>query len=176
MIRLTAALLLLMCSLPCFGADEDRPRLRDLGIAPGVLDPGPLNAITDVAGVRVGHRTLIDGKTTRTGITAVLPHGGNLFQSKVAAGVFPANAFGKAAGFLQVSELGNIESPIVLTNTLCVGAAVQAVVEAILNSLLKATSVTGYQGHTREAFPIDRLREMAGSRKSSKSFQSDAAQ
>jgi len=108
---------------------EDRPRARDLGLEPGVLQPGPLNAITDVAGVRVGQRTLIEGAGVRTGVTAVVPHGGNIFQSKVPAAVWPANAFGKAAGFLQVQELGNLETPIVLTNTLCVGTAVQTVVD-----------------------------------------------
>lgn len=106
-----------------------RPRIRDLGVQPGVLPTGPLNAITDVDGVRVGHRTLVQGDGVRTGVTAVLPHGGNLFQQKVPAAVHVGNAFGKAAGFLQVQELGEIESPIVLTNTLAVGAAVRAVVE-----------------------------------------------
>ncbi len=106
-----------------------RQRLRDLGIATGVVAPGPLNAITDVAGVRVGHTTLIEGDSVRTGVTAVLPHGENVFQLKVPAAVYAANAFGKAAGFLQVRELGNIETPIVLTNTLCVGTVVQAVVD-----------------------------------------------
>ena len=87
-----------------------RPRIRDLGIAPGVLSPGPNNAITDVAGVKVGHQTLIEGENTRTGVTAILPHGGNLFQRKVPAAVHVGNGFGKAAGFLQVQELGNIET------------------------------------------------------------------
>jgi D-aminopeptidase len=109
--------------------ETDRPRLRDLDVATGVLDPGPLNTITDVAGVRVGHTTLIEGASVRTGVTAILPHGGSLFRRKVPAAVFAANAFGKAAGFLQVEELGTIETPIVLTNTLCVGTAVQAVVD-----------------------------------------------
>lgn len=107
---------------------ETRPRLRDLGVAPGVVPPGPLNAITDVAGVAVGHRTVIAGEAVRTGVTAVLPHGGDLFHDKVPAAVFVANGFGKAAGFLQVAELGTIETPIVLTNTLAVGTAVEAVV------------------------------------------------
>ncbi len=109
-------------------ADEApvRPRIRDLGIEPGVLSPGPNNAITDVAGVEVGHQTLIKGENVRTGVTAILPHGGNLFQRKVPAAVHVGNGFGKAAGFLQVQELGNIESPIILTNTLNVGTAVEA--------------------------------------------------
>jgi D-aminopeptidase len=105
-----------------------RPRARDLGIAPGALATGPLNAITDVDGVRVGHVTLKDGDTVRTGVTAILPHGGNLFQEKVAGAVFVGNAFGKLAGSTQVQELGTIETPIVLTNTLSVGTAVDATV------------------------------------------------
>ena len=104
------------------------PRARDLGIAPGVFAPGPLNAITDVADVRVGHVTLIEGDRVRTGVTAIVPHGGNLFQDKVAGGVFVGNAFGKLAGSTQVDELRTIETPIVLTNTLAVGTAVEAVV------------------------------------------------
>jgi D-aminopeptidase len=109
-------------------APEARPRLRDLGASPGILPPGPLNAITDVAGVRVGHRTVVAGDAVRTGVTAILPHAGNLFQRKAPAAVFVGNGFGKAAGFLQVEELGTLEAPIVLTNTLAVGTAVEAVV------------------------------------------------
>jgi D-aminopeptidase len=109
-------------------ATNARPRARDLGIAPGTFAPGPLNAITDVAGVRVGQTTVIDGDTVRTGVTAILPHAGNLFQDKVAGAVFVGNAFGKLAGSTQVNELGTIETPIVLTNTLAVGTAVDAVV------------------------------------------------
>ena len=97
---------------------EARPRAREIGLAPGVFPPGALNAITDVAGVRVGHVTLVEGDRIRTGVTAVLPHGGNVFRDKVAGGVFVGNAFGKLAGATQVHELGTIESPIVLTNTL----------------------------------------------------------
>ncbi len=109
------------------------PRTRDLGLEPGILAPGEHNAITDVAGVMVGHKTLIKGKAIRTGVTAILPHGGNLFQQKVPAAVYVGNGFGKAAGFLQVRELGNIESPIILTNTLSVGTAVAAGVEWTLD-------------------------------------------
>ena len=105
-----------------------RPRARDLGIRPGVFDPGPLNAITDVSGVRVGQVTIVRGDDVRTGVTAILPHPGNLFQEKVAGAVFVGNAFGKLAGSTQVQELGTIETPIVLTNTLSVATAVDAVV------------------------------------------------
>jgi D-aminopeptidase len=92
------------------------------------MDPGPLNAITDVDGVLVGHTTIVQGENVRTGVTAILPHAGNLFREKVAGAVFIGNAFGKLAGSTQVRELGTIESPIVLTNTLSVGLAVDAIV------------------------------------------------
>lgn len=107
----------------------DRPRARDLGLAPGVFAPGPLNAITDVAGVAVGQVTLVEGDGVRSGVTAILPHGGNLFQDKVPGAVFVGNAFGKLAGSTQVEELGTIETPIVLTSTLSVGAGVEGVVQ-----------------------------------------------
>jgi D-aminopeptidase len=110
------------------GLAQSRPRARDLGIAPGVMTPGPLNAITDVDGVRVGHTTIVQGDAVRTGVTAIVPHGGNVFQDKVAGAVFVGNAFGKLAGSTQVTELGTIETPIVLTNTLSVGVAMDAVV------------------------------------------------
>src|SRR5215203_1357379 len=111
-----------------FTASQSRPRARDLGIAPGSMEPGANNAITDVGGVRVGHTTIVTGENIRTGVTAILPHGGNLFQQKVAGAVFVGNAFGKLAGSTQVEELGTIESPIVLTSTLSVGMALDATV------------------------------------------------
>ncbi len=126
---LTAALGAL--SLGAGAQAEGRVRVRALGLAPGMLPTGPLNAITDVAGVRVGHTTIVRGDgphALRTGVTAILPHEGNLFQEKVPAAVYVGNGFGKAAGFLQVQELGLLETPIVLTNTLSVGTAVEAVV------------------------------------------------
>lgn len=107
---------------------QSRPSARDLGIAPGVLPPGPLNAITDVEGVRVGQVTITRGDDVRTGVTAVVPHGGNVFREKVPGAVFVGNAFGKLAGSTQVRELGTIETPIVLTNTLAVGPAIEGVV------------------------------------------------
>ncbi|MEW6322864.1 MAG: P1 family peptidase [Acidobacteriota bacterium] len=105
-----------------------RPRARDLGLAPGVFQPGPLNAITDVGGVAVGHATLVEGDHVRTGVTVVVPHGGNVFQQKVPGAVFVGNAFGKLAGSTQVDELGTIETPIALTSTLSVGAVVDGLV------------------------------------------------
>jgi D-aminopeptidase len=115
------------------GSSPSRPRARDLGIAPGVFAPGPLNAITDVGGVRVGHFTLDIDDRVRTGVTVIVPHAGNLFQEKVAGAVFTGNAFGKLAGSTQVDELGAIETPIALTNTLSVGAAVEGLVKWTLN-------------------------------------------
>ncbi|WP_270936689.1 DmpA family aminopeptidase [Falsiroseomonas oryzae] len=104
-------------------------RARGLGLAPGILPPGPLNAITDVAGVRVGQVTVLAGEATRTGVTAILPHGLNPFAHRVPAGVFAMNGFGKMAGVTQLQELGELETPILLTNTLAVGRAVEALVD-----------------------------------------------
>ena len=118
----------LVSALPVKAAAEERPRLRDLGVSIGVLPTGRWNAITDVAGVRVGHRTIVEGDSIRTGVTAIVPHGGDVFRRKAPAAVWVGNGFGKAAGFLQVRELGNLETPIVLTNTLAVGPAIEAVV------------------------------------------------
>jgi len=104
-----------------------RPRARELGIHPGIYDPGPSNAITDVPGVLVGQVTLAEGDNVRTGVTAILPQAGNIFQNKVAGAVSVFNAFGKLVGSTQVTELGQIETPIVLTNTLSVWDAAAAV-------------------------------------------------
>lgn len=146
--------LLLGCVLAAavYGQSGSRPRARDLGIAPGSLAPGPLNAITDVDGVRVGQVTLSEGSTVRTGVTAILPHGGNLFQDKVSGAVFVGNAFGKLAGSTQVQELGTIESPIVLTNTLSVGTALDAVVRwtTAQPGNERVRSVNGLVGETND--------------------------
>lgn len=99
---------------------NDRPRVRDMKLRIGILPVGELNAITDVPGVRVGHSTIIRGENVRTGVTAILPHGGNLFQEKVPGAVFVGNGFGKLMGSTQVNELGEIETPILLTSTLSV--------------------------------------------------------
>jgi D-aminopeptidase len=145
------------------------------------LKTGPLNAITDVAGVVVGQVTIWEGDGVRTGVTAILPHGGNLFQEKVPGAIHLGNAFGKLVGYTQVQELGFIETPIVLTNTLSVWEAANAVVthllalpgnedvrqaaieateEAVYNSMLKAVDVVGRDGNRVEALPIDRLLEI----------------
>ena len=108
-------------------AEESRPRARDLGLSFGLYRPGPNNAITDVPGVLVGQVSLVEGENVRTGVTAIRPHPGNLFADKVAGAVFAYNAFGKLVGATQVNELGQIETPIVLTNTLSVFDAASAV-------------------------------------------------
>jgi D-aminopeptidase len=112
--------------------DDRRPRAREAGIAVGVLSPGSLNAITDVTGVTVGHSTIVRGDNVRTGVTAILPHGGNLFREKVPGAVFIGNAFGKLAGSTQVNELGEIETPIMLTSTLSVPRTADAVIDYML--------------------------------------------
>jgi D-aminopeptidase len=113
-------------------SDQPRPRARDLGIAVGVLPPGPLNAITDVAGVRVGHTTVIRGESVRTGVTAIVPHDGNPFQEKVPAAVFVGNGFGKLMGSTQIRELGELETPILLTSTLNVPRVADALLDWML--------------------------------------------
>jgi D-aminopeptidase len=110
---------------------QDRPRARDAGVIVGVLEPGPLNAITDVAGVLVG-QTTVTGGAVNTGITAILPHGGNVFREKVPAAIVAGNGFGKLLGVTQVRELGEIETPILLTCTLCVWRAADAMVDWLL--------------------------------------------
>ncbi|MEA4952231.1 MAG: P1 family peptidase [Aminobacteriaceae bacterium] len=108
-----------------------RKRITDYGIKPGILPRGPRNAITDVEGVRVGHCTLADGPV-QTGVTAVLPHGGNLFREKLLAACHVINGFGKSAGLVQVEEMGTLETPVILTNTFAVGAASEALVRYML--------------------------------------------
>lgn len=129
------------------------PRARDKGLNIGRFPTGPLNAITDVAGVAVGHVTLVEGDRIRTGATAVLPHGGNLFRDRVPAGVSVLNGFGKFAGLSQVQELGELETPILLTNTLAVGRAMQALVAHTLaqpgNEAV--TSVNAVVGETNDS-------------------------
>ena len=131
----------LVVSLLSLGQSASRPRIRELGIQVGVLQPGPANAITDVAGVRVGHTTLIRGDSVRTGVTAILPHGGNLFQEKVPGAVFIGNAFGKLIGSTQVNELGEIETPILLTSTL----STARVADSLITYMLRLPGNEGVQ-------------------------------
>ncbi len=132
-------------------------RARELGVVPGVLRPGPLNAITDVAGVSVGQVTIQEGESVRTGVTAILPHSGNLFQEKVPAAVFVGNGFGKLTGSTQVEELGNLETPVVLTNTLGVAEAVAGVVEYTLRQRgnEQVRSVNAVVGETNDGYLND---------------------
>ena len=135
-----------------------RCRARDLGLAPGLFRPGVHNAITDVAGVAVGHVTLIEGDAIRTGVTAILPHPGNPFADRVPAGLSVINGFGKMAGPTQVAELGELETPIVLTNTLAVGRAVEALVDWTLARNPEAVSVNAVVGETNDG----RLNDIRG--------------
>ena len=136
-------------------------RLRELGIEIGVLPTGKYNGITDVAGVHVGHTTLIKGDSVRTGVTAILPHSGNIFQDKVPAAIFVGNGFGKLAGSTQVNELGNIETPIILTNTLSVATAMEAVISYTLNQPENedVQSVNAVVGETNDGY-LNNIRGM----------------
>jgi D-aminopeptidase len=131
--RLLAGSMLALSFAGLAAADQPaRPRARELGLVVGRFPPGPLNAITDVAGVRVGQVTVQEGEGVRTGVTAVLPHAGNLFQEKVPAAIEVGNGFGKLVGATQVQELGQIETPILLTNTLAVWTVADAIVDHML--------------------------------------------
>ncbi len=129
-----SGVLLLATATPLASAllAQSRPRARDVGLVIGTLPPGPHNAITDIDGVRVGHATVTSGDSINSGVTVVLPHDGNLFRDKVPAAVVVGNGFGKLAGSTQVNELGELESPIVLTCTLCVPRAADAVLTWLL--------------------------------------------
>ncbi|MFK7844317.1 MAG: P1 family peptidase [Rhodothermales bacterium] len=125
-------MLVFMGEAAVIAQEKARPRAREIGIEVGILPTGPLNAITDLEGVKIGHKTLWRGDSVRTGVTVIMPHGDNLFQEKVPAAIYLGNAFGKLAGSTQVEELGNIETPIALTNTLSVPTAVQALIRYTL--------------------------------------------
>jgi D-aminopeptidase len=140
-----------------FGQTETRPRARDIGVEVGVLPPGPLNAITDVAGVKVGQTTLIRGDNIRTGVTAIMPHGGNLYKERVPGAIFLGNAYGKLAGSTQVNEMGEIETPILLTATDSVPRVADAVITYTFN--LKGNenvlSVNPVVGETNDGYLSD---------------------
>ena len=127
-----AALLAMSATNLMSQSASNRPRAREAGVVVGIFAPGKLNAITDVAGVRVGQTTVIEGSNVRTGVTAIVQHGGNVFNERVPAAVYIANAFGKLIGSTQVRELGELETPILLTCTLCVWKAADAMVEWLL--------------------------------------------
>ena len=149
--------LVLPLVLAALAGAQTRPRAADLGIPSGILPRGPLDAITDVAGVRVGHTTVIRGDNIRTGVTVILPHAGNLFREKVPGAVYIGNAFGKLAGSTQVQELGEIESPIALTSTL----NVPRVADALLDYLLalpgneQVRSINPLVGETNDGYLND---------------------
>lgn len=142
--------------------DTPRKRVRELGITPGLLPVGKWNAITDVRAVKVGHVALIEGDDVRTGVTAILPHDGNLLQAKVPAGIAVGNGFGKLMGFTQVEELGEIETPIVLTNTLAVPRAAEAIIDWTLAQVGNedVRSVNPVVGETNDGV-LNNIRQMA---------------
>ena len=137
---------------PVVGQEQERPRARDIGLAPGVFQPGTWNAITDVRGVRVGHTTVVEGERVRTGVTAIVPHAGNAFRSRVPAAIHVGNGFGKLLGVTQVRELGEMETPILLTCTLCVWRAADAMVEWLigLEGMDNVRSVNALVGETND--------------------------
>ncbi|RIJ42058.1 DmpA family aminopeptidase [Pontibacter oryzae] len=150
-------ILFLMVGLLSQADAQQHKRARDYGIQIGVLSTGAHNAITDVAGVQVGHQTLNSSNHIRTGVTAILPHSGNIFQQKVPAAVYVGNGFGKLAGTTQVQELGNIETPVILTNTLSIGTAMNAVVGYTLQQPGNETvqSVNAVVGETNDGYLND---------------------
>ena len=171
----TALLGLLLVAVPA-DATEPKPRPRQAGIVFGILPTGPLNAITDVAGVKVGHVTIVEGKSIRTGVTAIVPHGGNVYQEKVPGGFAVGNAYGKFMGSTQVEELGEIETPILLTNTLNVPEAAAGTTEWTLRQPGNAEvrSVNAIVGETNDGYlndirarrvrPADTIAAIAGAR------------
>jgi len=157
--KIVPALMLLMAVTAVLGADDRNPRrrARELGVEIGVLKPGANNNISDVNGVLAGHATMQRGDSVRTGVTAVLPHGGNLFQEKIPAAIFVGNGFGKLMGVTQVDELGNLESPILLTNTLNVPRVADALIEYMLGlpENKEVRSVNVVVGETNDGFLND---------------------
>ena len=152
MTRIVFALLLCFVSQAHGQSGEERPRARELGIVPGIFPTGALNAITDVPGVRVGQVTVSEGDSVRTGVTAIIPHEGNVFQQKVPAAIHIGNGYGKLLGYSQVYELGEIETPILLTCTLCVWRAADAMVEWLLeqDGMESVRSINPVVGETND--------------------------
>lgn len=148
---------LILFIFPIMLKAQEKKRARDYGVKIGVMETGKLNSITDVAGVKVGQTTLIKGDSIRTGVTAILPYDGNIFQQKVPAAVFVGNGFGKLAGSTQVNELGNLETPIILTNTLNVSTAMDALIDYTLNEKgnENVASVNAVVGETNDGFLND---------------------
>jgi D-aminopeptidase len=156
--KLLPFLLILFWSMPAAGQNESsRLRARDAGLVVGILPPGPVNSITDVAGVRVGHSTLILGDSVRTGVTAILPHARNVYRERVPAAIHVGNGFGKLLGVTQVSELGELETPILLTCTLCVWKAADYLIEYLLEQpgMEKVRSINPVVGETNDGYLND---------------------
>jgi len=149
--------LILLSFLIGFSVFSQHKRARDLGIKIGVFETGELNAITDVKGVTIGHKTLIQGENIRTGVTAIIPHQKNLYQYKVPTAIYIGNGFGKLTGYSQVKELGNIETPIILTNTLNVPVAAEALISYTLNQKenQEVRSVNAVVGETNDGYLND---------------------
>src|SRR5262245_5445866 len=156
----TLLTLVAVVTTPSPGQDAPRPRARALGVVTGTLEPGPLNGITDVAGVRVGQATVWVGDSIRTGVTAILPHGGNLFQERVPASIHVGNGFGKLLGVTQVRELGELETPILLTCTLCVWKAADAMVAELLAmpGMEQVRSINPVVGETNDGYVLNLIR------------------
>jgi D-aminopeptidase len=151
---------LMLLPAPLAAQQPARARARALGIVPGTLPPGPLNAITDVAGVLVGQATVRLGDSVRTGVTAILPHGGNTFLDRVPAAIHVGNGFGKLLGMTQVEELGELETPILLTCTLCVWKAADAMVGWMLAQpgMEEVRSINPVVGETNDGFVLNAIR------------------
>jgi D-aminopeptidase len=158
---MTRPVLLLLCMLWPGSAVAQVPlRARALGVQPGTLPPGQLNAITDVAGVRVGQTTVRVGDSVRTGVTAILPHGGNPFLERVPAAIYVGNGFGKLLGVTQVAELGELETPVLLTCTLCVWKAADALVGWMLAKpgMAEVRSINPVVGETNDGYVLNAIR------------------
>ena len=145
-------MLIAVAPVSLLGQESARPRARDLGLTIGIFNTGEYNAITDVPGVHVGHTTVVEGSRVRTGVTAILPHKGNLYSSRVPAAIHVGNGFGKLLGVTQVKELGEIETPILLTCTLCVWNAADAMVEWLLgqDEMENVRSINPVVGETND--------------------------
>ncbi len=155
--RIFVSFLLLSLCVVASAQPAQRGRIRDFGIEPGVFKPGTYNAITDVPGVRVGHVTIIEGDNIRTGVTAIVPHDGNVFRKKCPAAIYVGNGFGKLAGVTQVRELGNIETPIILTNTLSVAQGIEGVLTYTMGQKgnEEVRSVNAVVGETNDSYLND---------------------
>ena len=157
MIRIGISIGIFLLAISTVYSQDVRKRARDYGLETGILPTGKWNSITDVANVKVGHTTLIEGDNIRTGVTVILPHGDNLYQEKVPAAVYVANGFGKSIGLSQIEELGNIETPIALTNTLSVPAVANGMLSYLmaLKGNENVRSINSFVGETNDGFLND---------------------